>query len=370
VDAKGHKMSKSLGNVVSPQEMIDKLGTDGLRLWVASIDYTDDAVVSDVLTRNVQEVLRKIRNTCRFLLSNLYDFDIDTDAVPLEQMRLIDQYALQALFAVDQEIHAAYERYDFTAIFHAFAQYCSVDLSAFYLDIIKDRLYVETADGHARRSAQTACWHIVDTLTKLMAPILSFTAEQVSDHYQKDKSTSIHLQTFAQPDNIWQLLAKQKTGLAWRKALASRGVDSRAHETIAIVGFAAEQDQLWDMLKTMRSALLKAIEGLRQSGTIKHSLEAAITMHVAADAPYAPLLNAFYATLAQSGQTTEAFFKEFLIVSQVTIRDSADGLASSQLDGLSVQVTPATGDKCPRCWHYEPSDHEHKLCSRCQKNLG
>ena len=184
VDEKGHKMSKSLGNVVSPQELIDQMGTDGLRLWVSSLDLSGDAVVSQVLLRNVAEVYRKIRNTSRFLLSNLYDFSIEKDAIPVNKLRAIDQYALYELSRLDSNVLQAYAAYDYTAVFHLLSNYCSVNLSAFYLDIVKDRLYVEAASGYERRSAQTACWYILDTLTKLTAPILSFTAEAVSDHYQ------------------------------------------------------------------------------------------------------------------------------------------------------------------------------------------
>ena len=187
VDKDGRKMSKSLGNVVAPQDMIKKMGTDGLRLWAASVDYGGDLLVSDVVVDNVIQVGRKIRNTCRFLLSNLYDFNIKKDALPLDQLLPIDQYALQQLFEVQQSIRAFYEEYNLSAVFHELADYCTVSLSSFYLDIVKDRLYVEKSDGELRRSTQTACWYILDTLTRLMAPVMSFTAESVSDHYQQDK---------------------------------------------------------------------------------------------------------------------------------------------------------------------------------------
>ncbi len=211
VDEHGRKMSKSLGNVVAPQEIIDRLGTDGLRLWASSIDNAGDAVVSEVLLKNVQEVFRKIRNTCRFLLSNINDFDLATDAILLEKMQSIDQYAMQELFELHEEVMHAYVDYNFTRVFHLLGNYCSVNLSAFYLDIVKDRLYVEKKDGLERRSAQTVCAHILDTLTKLMAPILSFTAEQISDEYQKDKTDSIHLQQFSVVHNVWEQLAQRSS---------------------------------------------------------------------------------------------------------------------------------------------------------------
>jgi isoleucyl-tRNA synthetase len=210
VDAKGHKMSKSVGNVVAPQEIIDKLGTDGLRLWASSIDFSSEAVVSDTLLRNVQEVFRKVRNTCRFLLSNLYDFDINIDAISLEKMRMIDQYALQELFEFNYAVLDAYAQYDFTAVFHKLSDYCSTNLSTFYLEIVKDCLYVEKADGHARRSVQTACWHILDTLTRLMAPIFSFTAEQISDLYQKDRKSRFISSS---------LILCRVSGICWRRKM-------------------------------------------------------------------------------------------------------------------------------------------------------
>lgn len=333
VDKDGKKMSKSLGNVVLPQEMVDKLGTDGLRLWVSSIDCSGEAVVSEVLVKNVQEVLRKIRNTCRFLLSNLNDFDITKDAVASDKMSAIDQYALQELYTLNNTIVEKYNEYDFTAIFHILGDYAAVNLSAFYLDIIKDRLYVEKADGHARRSAQTACWYILDTLTKLMAPILSFNAEMISDHYQKNKTQSIHLQNFATLD----------------------------------VALAKSDDVLWAALKDIRSAILKAIEELRAQGIVKHSLDARVTVYFDLPAEQQAVFDAF---AKQQGDQLDAFFKEFVIVSQFIVADSAAGLAQSNLVGLSIKVEPAHGVKCPRCWNLDESEHEHGLCARCQRVIG
>ena len=331
VDEKGHKMSKSLGNVVSPEQMIEQLGTDGLRLWATSIDYADDAVVSPTLIRNVQEVLRKIRNTSRFLLSNLYDFDKERDAVPLDQLLVIDQYALTILTALSAQVLRAYEQYDFTTFFHLFAQYCSVQMSSFYLDIIKDRLYVEKSDGHERRSAQTACWYLLDTLTKLSAPVLSFNAEYISDHYQKNKKTSIHLQEFASPDTFAQ---KNSQALQY----------------------------FFDELKEIRDAVLKNIETLREQGTIKHSLEARVILYINQQ-----LYNLadFYKLLNQAGQIPVSFFKEFFIVSQVELRESDQGLSDTQYPGVHVAVEKARGIKCPRCWQWQEESNEHGLCNRC-----
>lgn len=340
VDAQGKKMSKSLGNVVSPVQMMESLGTDGLRLWASSIDASGDVVVSDTLTKNVQEVLRKIRNTLRFLLSNLYDFSFEKDALALNQLTLLDQHALQDLLVVNKKIIDAYNAYDFTLIFHILSDYCAVNLSAFYLDIVKDRLYVEQADGHARRSAQTACWYILDTLTKLMAPILSFTAEQVTDLYQENKNESIHLQTFADVTSLEKVVAynAEQVAAPW-----------------------------WQTVKQVRSALLKAIEDQREQGVIKHSLEAQVT--VAWEELISKQLGTLHDELEQKQMTLEAFLKELLIVSKVTLVKNHANLAQTNLAGVWASVTHADGDKCPRCWQWDVTNDEHKLCNRCQRVL-
>ena len=312
VDQKGKKMSKSLGNVVAPQHIIDMLGTDGLRLWAASIDNTGDAVISDIVLKNIQEVLRKIRNTCRFLLSNTNDFD-NNDAISLQDLKLIDKYALKELDELNGAVIEAYKEYNFTKVFHLLGTYCSVNLSAFYLDIIKDRLYVEKSNGFERRSAQTVCAILLDTLTKLMAPILSFTAEHISDHYQKNRARSIHLSVFPP-------------------------LNTMCTNPASVVH--------WHTLKEMRSALLKAIEIQREKGVIKHSLEAQVTVY--------------------STQAIDAdFFKEFLIVSQVNCVQSAHELEETIMSGLYARVEHAEGVKCPRCWHWSVTDNPDDLCKRC-----
>ncbi len=333
VDSQGRKMSKSLGNVVSPQEMMDQLGTDGLRLWASGIDLSGEAIVSQLLLDNVKETFRKIRNTARFLLSNINDFDIEKDAIALDELLLIDQYALQKLVEVNSEVIKAYEKYDFTAVYHALNDYCTAELSSYYLDIIKDRLYVEKADGHKRRSAQTACWYILDALTKLIAPIMSFAAEQISDNYQKNKKQSIHLQEFA---------------------------------TLKKISYEKVYEERWKMLRSIRSAVLKAMEGLREKGIIKHSLEASVTMHVENDAPFAKLFADLVNDLQHGAQDANAFFEEFFIVSQIIFAPTKQGLEQSEYPGLFVSVAKAPGEKCPRCWQWKETVHEHKLCARCQ----
>ncbi len=364
VDEHGRKMSKSLGNVVSPQQMVERLGTDGLRLWASSIDNTGDAVVSDVLLKNVQEVLRKVRNTCRFLLSNINDFDMTTDAVSLEKMQTVDKYALQELFEVYEEIIHAYQEYDFTRVFHVLGTYCAVNLSAFYLDIIKDRLYVEKKDGHTRRSAQTVCFIILDTLTKLMAPILSFTAEQLSDHYQKEKRESIHLQLFPQLPYVWQQLLTGTS--AYSVPSYYRGMEETML-TVETQLLVRKYEDRWVILKEIRSALLKALEIEREKQIIKHSLEAAVIIYIDQQAEYAGLMRDFYMSLNDNKETIESFLKEFLIVSQVAIAKDADGLDKTIMTRLFARVEHAKGVKCPRCWQWSVTNDPDHLCDRCRR---
>jgi len=360
VDVKGHKMSKSLGNVVAPQEMIDQLGTDGLRLWASSIDAESDAVVSKVLLENIKEVFRKIRNTCRFLVSNLYDFDKEKDMLVVEKLSPIDQYALYKLEQFSNAVQKSYGQYDVTAVQHLFADYCASELSAFYLDIIKDRLYTDVAEGNARRSAQTVCWHMVDVLTKLMAPVLSFTAEQLADCYQEKGHPSIHLQTFSQVPVVW------------------------AHNEVA------KKECQWEALRSVRPVVLKALETLREKAVIKHSLEAKVTLTMNPSQENLKPVTQLLADIHEAGHNVEDFLKEYFIVSACDISafeaEEAEELEETENEqcqdcececeqeidtvvedrGLLVKASHANGSKCPRCWQWEATDHEHGLCKRCQ----
>jgi isoleucyl-tRNA synthetase len=370
VDEKGYKMSKSLGNVVAPMDLIEKFGTDGLRLWASSIDYSSDAIVSPALLTNIAEVYRKIRNTCRFLLSNLYDFDAQKDKVAIAAMPLLDRYALETLFYLNIKIQASYANADSTAVFHSLADYCTKELSSFYLDIIKDRLYTEKANGHARRSAQTVCWYILDTLTKLIAPILSFTAEQLSDHYQKNKTESIHLQQFNELHDVWDYLRVQvKQELPALDWYPARGHIQETADAINALDFVAERAAQWKLIFNVRDAILKAIEIQREKGLIKHSLEARVMLFFALPEQQQTILNDFFADLEKSGQRKEAFFKELCIISQCEFVQSKGDLAETTLKGLFARVEHAQGIKCPRCWQWDVESDTRGLCSRCQQIL-
>lgn len=330
VDKHGHKMSKSRGNVVSPQEIIKQLGTDGLRLWVSSLGNEGDAIVSDALLKNIAQVYRKIRNTTRFLLQNLYDYDHAKDSVPLDELSPVDAYALFRLAEVNEQVITYYKQMNLTGIYHLLTDYCTTDLSSFYADIVKDRLYCEEPDGYKRRSTQTVLWYILDTLTRLIAPILSFTAESIADHYQVAGHPSVHLQKFV--DHA-----------SWQSAL---GVND-------VTAYKAQ----WKRLREIRSAVLKAIEKKREEGIVKHSLEAAVK------------LRADELDMSLLGDNPEEFLKEFFIVSRVELVKNGQSLelvGDSSDAVVPVVAQKAAGTKCPRCWHWDVVDHQAGLCCRCQ----
>jgi len=361
-------MSKSIGNVVSPDDIVKKIGLDGLRLWVASNDYDSDPIVSENLINNVAEVHRKIRNTCRFLLSNLYDFDIAKDAVHVDTMLLIDQYALCQLFDLNKSVQQSYKDRKTTAVFHDLADYCVKELSAFYLDIVKDRLYVEKSDGFERRSAQTVCYYIVETLTKLMAPILSVTAELVSDCYQKNKKASIHLQDFEDLNWIENRLFMEH-GKAYSAVVDKRIVG--VHETSVYGCSAVEFEQIWQAMREVRGAVLKSLEELRGQGVIKHSLDAAVKLHISSDFKYYDKIQQLFAMIEQQNQSVYLFLKEYFIISQVQLVFDAVGM-QQVVPGVFVQVSKAEGGKCARCWQWQDSgsfDIVQQLCQRCARAL-
>lgn len=348
VDDKGRKMSKSIGNVVNPADIIKEIGNDGLRLWVASNDYDSDPVVSKNLLNNVAEVHRKIRNTCRGLLMNLNDFNFENNAIVVEKMLAIDQYALCQLHDVNESIKHAYRGRKTTAVFHELADYCVKEISSFYLDIVKDRLYVEKADSLERRSAQTLCYYILDTLTKIMAPVLSFTAELISDSYQVDKKRSIHLQDFADLSWVIDRLFTQDNGMSKADFYAS-----------------------FDAMRDVRSLVLKSLEDLRGQGLVKHSLDAAVALHISSQYKDYDQIAALFCMIRAQGHSVEQFLKEYFIVSQISLSE-VSGSIQEVAPGLFVQAAKAQGGKCARCWQWEVMgkfDEAKELCSRCTKVL-
>lgn len=320
VDGEGRKMSKSLGNVIAPQEVMSTYGAEILRLWVAAEDYRDDVrLSSEILTRLV-EGYRRIRNTCRYLLGNLYDFDPRRDLMPREMLLEIDRFILHRLQRLTGRLLRAYERYEFHVLFHALHNFCAVDLSAFYLDVLKDRVYTSGAATVERRAAQTAMYLILQSLTRLMAPVLSFTADEVWGYIPRrgDEAESVHLAEFPAMDEAYL-----------DEALAER----------------------WDRLLRVREEVLRVLEDARKSKLIGNSLEAKV--EIRSGPALLPFLESYTSVLPT-----------IFIVSAVELKPALEGGPE-----LSVVVQRAPGQKCERCWVYRETvgqspDHP-TLCDRC-----
>jgi isoleucyl-tRNA synthetase len=330
VDGQGYKMSKSLGNVIAPEEIIQKYGAEILRLWVAAEDYRDDIRISPDILKRLSEAYRRIRNTCRFLLGNLADFDPARDALPLNQLDELDRFALHTLQDLIREIRKAYDRFEFHRVYHALQNYCVVDLSSFYLDILKDRLYTSGAGSPARRSAQTALHQILTVLLRLMSPILSFTAEEGWWHLHPGTSDqdSVHLGSFPEEDAS---LRDEALNVRWRTILA------------------------------LRSDVSRALEMARQAKVIGHSLDARVTLALP------PQLRSSLAN--QQGLLSTVF-----IVSQVAYanpEEMGNPVDGVELEGLKIQVDLGSGVKCERCWVRDEtvgSFTEHPaICERCHE---
>ncbi len=332
VDGEGKKMSKSVGNVIDSQEIIDKYGAEILRLWVAAEDYTMDIRISDEILKRLVEAYRRIRNTSRYILGNLYDFDVRKDAVPYEQMEELDRWALHRLQEIIRRVREAYENYQFHVVYYTLYNFCTVDLSALYLDVLKDRLYTSKAASTQRRSAQTAMHTILETMARLLAPMLTFTAEEVwlALPSYEGKQPSVHMTLF--PEVNPQYL-NTELGEKWKTMLA------------------------------VRSEISKAIEVARQKKVVGHSLDAAIT--VAPPEKMASLLESHKEDL-----------RAILIVSCFDVvkkGEIKEAFESQEIPGLFVGVAKAKGGKCNRCWIYSESlgsDPEHPtICDRCLTNL-
>jgi len=312
VDAEGRKMSKSIGNVIAPQEIIDKFGAEILRMWVSASNYQEDIRISDETLNRLVDAYRRIRNTCRYLLSNLNDFD-PADRVSVEDMLPLDRYALDMVARHHATVQKAYKKFEFHKVYHTLHNLCVVDLSAFYLDIIKDRLYVEEENGLKRRSAQTVLWQVLLMLLQDMAPVLSFTAEEGFQNL---------------PDAIKAALPQDKTVFALRFAPDATGLTD---------GERAK----WEKLALVRGEVNKAIEPKRKDGVIGKSLDAKVTLYATEE-------------IRSLVASEEIDPREFFIVSRLEPADLADApddaFQGEDMTDLKVGVAAATGDKCERCW--------------------
>jgi isoleucyl-tRNA synthetase len=322
VDSKGHKMSKSAGNGVDPQETSKKLGAEIIRLWVAASDYSGDIAGDEKILARVVDTYRRIRNTLKFLLANVSDFDPAADTVPPDQMLEIDRYALSRAAQLQADILAHFEVYEFHPVVAKLQIYCSEDLGSFYLDILKDRLYTTAPKSLSRRSAQTALWQITQAMLRWMAPFLSFTAEEA-----------------------WSVLGQAgKTPAATRESIFMDGYVALAEADAASLA-------KWGRIRDIRDAVNKEIEVLRADGKLGSSLQATVALTVGPDD---------HALLASLGEDLKFVF----ITSAIELRGG---------DALSILVSPSSGVKCERCWHYRDDvgvDSDHPtLCGRCTSNL-
>ena len=332
VDAEGRKMSKSIGNVISPTEVIEKYGAEILRLWVSASDYREDIRISENILKQLSDAYRRIRNTSRFMLGNLYDFDPEKDSVPLESMPEIDRFALHKLQLIVDKARKAYDAYEFHVIYHTLYNYCTLDLSALYLDILKDRLYTSPPRAVERKSAQSVLYILLDTIAHLMAPILPFTSDEIW-HYmpaKKDMKPSIHMTSLPEVHSTYK-----------DDALAAR----------------------WEFLLKIRAEATKALEEARTQKLIGHPLDASVTIAAKGDA---------YDTL----QPYTAELRSLLIVSEATLvkDETLEGaFERGQIEGLRIRVEPASGEKCERCWVHDISvgrNSKHAtICERCQNAL-
>jgi isoleucyl-tRNA synthetase len=317
-------MSKSVGNVVDPHDIIKKYGADMLRLWVASVDFTEDVRMSDTILQRMSDAYRKLRNTFRYALGNLDDFDPASDSVLAAEMVEIDLWILARAEELIGKCRAWYDDYDFHKTYRAIYDFATTDLSAVYFDILKDRLYTAAVQSPARRSAQTALYRLTYALVRLLAPLLSFTTEEVWGHLRKPAGApeSVHLALLPEPDEVTE-------------------------------GFTTEQRRRienWDKLLPVRDEVLKSLDTARKEKLIGAPLEARVRL--TADAELHPLLEEYAADLPT-----------LFIVSQVALENGA-------ADGLQVAIERADGQKCERCWKYKPEVGSYSdfptICGDCK----
>ena len=330
VDGNGRKMSKSQGNVIAPEKVIKQYGADILRVWVSAEDYSGDIRLSNEILKGLSDAYRRIRNTVRFLLGNVHGFDPASQSVSLEEALPLDRWALDRLARLVEVVRQSYDEYAFHRVYQELHYFCSVDMGAFYLDVIKDRLYCEPENGVARRSALTTLNHILETLVRLMAPVFSFTSEEIWSHMEGEREASIHLAAFPEKHPEWR-----------DEALAEK----------------------WAKFRQVRAEAYKLLEKDRREKRIGSFMAASVTLYV--DDELKDFLAGF-----------EDLYRLF-IVAQVHIQplgEAPEGVeAPAELPGLKVVTEKAVGEKCSRCWNFDVAvgtfDDHPELCPRCRDAL-
>jgi len=361
VDAQGRKMSKSLGNVVAPQKVVDSLGADILRLWVASTDYRNEMSVSEEILKRVSDAYRRIRNTARFLLGNLDAFDPAKDLLPVDQCLLLDEWAVQQAYDVQQAVVAAYQRYDFPDIVQRIQNFCTNEMGSLYLDITKDRLYTMQPGSHGRRSAQSAMYRILEALVRWLAPILSFTAEE-----------------------IWPLVPGRDAPMPRAQDAQERHPGARGESVMfetwydgleALQG-SGEQRGYWADLLQLRRDVAAQLENMRNKKEIGASLDAEIFLPLSDDklARYRDVASElrFFFITSECGLLPVS---EADAVAREKTGHTPALVASSSTDDAATQVipVPSAQPKCIRCWHHRPDvgsiEGHPEICGRCVTNL-
>ena len=325
VDEKGHKMSKSLGNTVSPQKVANSLGADILRLWVAATDYRNEMSVSDEILKRMADSYRRMRNTMRFLLGNLHGFEPDQHLVPADELVAIDKWAIQRAASLQASVLDAFETYEFHRAYQLLHNFCIVDMGGFYLDILKDRLYTTGTDSHPRRSAQTAMYHITEAMVRWLAPILSFTAEEAWTLIPGEREKSVFFDQFAELPDVGEL------------------------------------SENWREIIRVREGVSKALEDQRSAGNIGSALEAEVTVYADGE-----LLN----TLAALGEELRFVF----ITSEARVLPLAEKSSDAKaVEDFWVSVAPSSNEKCIRCWHRREDvgsvEGHPEICGRCADNI-
>ena len=332
VDGEGRKMSKSLGNIIPADKAMKDLGADVLRLYVSAADYRNEISASDEIFKRTADAYRRIRNTARFLLANLAGFDPKTDALPIEQLLPLDRWILGQAHALQSDLRTAYDEYQFHHVYHRLHNFCSGELGGFYLDIIKDRQYTTASDSLARRSAQTSLFHLAEALCRWIAPILSFTAEELWENIPGDRVDSVFL-------------------TEWYDALPVPETEGPLNA------------DFWSEMMSVRQQVNKALELAREQGNLRGSLDAAVTLY--AEAPLSDRLRSLGEEL-----------RFVLITSEVTVAEMSSAPADAvEAEGMAlrIQVEAAASEKCERCWHRRPDVGQHSahptLCGRCVTNI-